>query len=369
MLYHVVDNHLLSSDEYAEQAPAIIQHLEARASNPVGLQPLVLAEDKQLGIAPAGPSPDGFEPVGQNLPLTIEIRHVYTGKFPERGFAQRRGDLAIVSGVKSFTKVDASARAVNFLEAQVAPHTHMQAPTAFSQGTPVVLYSPAVLDSAISFGLEFAVANTFAQDLIDHLSGAFQTLAGIPVLLPAAGYLLGAGQLLKLSEGVVAALYQSQPPFNRTEVLRFVGPGAIAKAGWLVVCNTSFNASAYQFNDEKVGLVDKDGKPYDGDEPYVVLSIDGRERDDLKGFSPQVASAAVLQKFFQTTDGAMVATDTLVGAIGVYSDLKYRNDAEALQKKITAETNADKKAALQKQYDAAVANIVNDAMKPSSKAA
>ena len=63
----------------------------------------------------------GFTPIGPNKPLTVEIRHVYTGKFPERAMFGHRGDMAVVSGVKNYSAFDATARAVNFLETGVAP--------------------------------------------------------------------------------------------------------------------------------------------------------------------------------------------------------------------------------------------------------
>jgi hypothetical protein len=40
------------------------------------------------------------------------------------------------------------------------------------------------------------------------------------------------------------------------------------------------------------------GTLYDGDEPYVVISLDGAPRPNLEHFAPTVAAAGVLKQFF-----------------------------------------------------------------------
>lgn len=365
MLYRVIDQHVVSEGEYQARAEEIDRHLVARLAGKKPVAALSLSGGRQLGGTAPSPPPVGFTPIGPNLPLTVEIRHVYTGKFPERAIFGHRGDMAIVSGVKNYSAFDATARAVNFLETGVAPGSHFDAPTVFSQGTPVILYSPAVIDSALTFGLEMAVANGFPRELLEHLSSAFQTLAGVPVLLPYAGYLLGASSVVRLGEGVADALYQSQPAFNRTEVINFTRPGSpAAAADWRIVCNSALKASDYGYVDG-AGLVDAAGAPYAGEEPYVVISLDGAARDDLKGFTPAVASATVLARFFQMKDGAETAIDTLVSAVGIYSDLKYRRQADQLKAQIASTADAAQKAKLQATLDAVVKNIAESALRPA----
>jgi hypothetical protein len=61
------------------------------------------------------------------------------------------------------------------------------------------------MTDSFTLGFELAVGN-FPQDLVNSLSKAFGTLAGISLLLPYAGYLLGTGQVLKLVGNVGHAL-------------------------------------------------------------------------------------------------------------------------------------------------------------------
>jgi hypothetical protein len=367
-IYRIVDGHVLSETEYAARADDIARHLRDRANAAASVTPLEISGGRSL--TPTAPAPRGdnigFTPIGPNLPLTVLIRHVYTGKYPDRNRFRHRGDMAIVSGVKNFAAFDATARAVNFLAAEVGPHSHFNGPSAFDRGTPVVLYSPAVTDSAITITFEMATANDFVKGLLDKFSSALQSAAGIPVFLPYAGYLLGASSIIKLGDGVADALYESQTAFLRTEIINFSLPGAPpATADWRIVCNPAFSAANYSYVDG-TGLIDRNGEPYNGDEPYLVMSLDGAKNDALKGFSPHVAAAAVLQTFFNVRDGSQAGIETVVGALSVFSDLQYRKQADTLKEELAATPDGPAKESLQKQYDAAVANIVEQALKPGS---
>ncbi|HEY2356417.1 MAG TPA: hypothetical protein VGH86_03140 [Phenylobacterium sp.] len=64
-------------------------------------------------------------------------------------------------------------------------------------------------------------------------------------------------------------------------------------------------------------------------------------------------------------DGAETAIDTLVSAVGIYSDLKYRRQADQLKAQITSTADAVQKAKLQATLDAVVKNIAESALKPA----
>jgi hypothetical protein len=376
-IYTVLDkNVVVSQGEYLSRSVDIATHLDKVSAGTPPAKPLELGGGKLLSTsmsvrpllgAPA-PAADGpaFHPVGTGLPLTVIIRHVYTGQFPHRGMFNHRGDMAVVSGVRGFSTFNASARALNFMELGVAPNSHFLAPNSFSQGTPVILYSPAVTDDAMTMSIEFGFADSFSRQLLDAVSSVLQTASGIPILLPYAGYLMGASSVVKLGEGVADALYQSQPPFQRTEVLNFALPGSpLARADFLIICNSALAADQYSYKDG-AGLVDAQGKPYAGPEPYLVVSLDGAPNERLNGFTSTVASASVLQQFFQVRDGGLTALDTLKGALSVYSDLQYRQMAEKLGEQIKAlPTGSAVPADLLSQWKADVANISDSSLKPA----
>lgn len=363
-MYRVLNQHIVSEAEFVARSTDLKAHFEARAMGSK-VAPLELSGGKQLTAAAPGTTPTiPILPIGPGLPLSIVILHVYTGKYPERSIFKSRGDMAIVSGVKNFTAVNASARAINYLQSAIAPHSHFVAPSVFDQGTPLIMYSPAVVDKEMIFTVEMATANDFVRNLLEQIGGGFQGLAGIPLLLPYAGYLLGGNALLKLGEGIADALYQSVPAFKQQEVVNFDNPFIAPSTSEVrVICNKGLAATNYIYKD-KLGLVDAKGAQYDGDEPYVVVGLDGAQRDEWKGFTPAVASAAVLQKFFTVKTAGQTVVDTIVGAATVYSDLKYRQLASSLKAKIDATPPPANKDDLQKQYDAAVKNIVEPTMVP-----
>jgi hypothetical protein len=117
----------------------------------------------------------------------------------------------------------------------------------------------------------------------------------------------------------------------------------------------------------KRGLIDSSSQPYTGDEPYIVLSLDGKQRDEFSTFTPTAASAAVMEKFFNLKDGTETAIDTLVSAVQLYNDSKYRSQADSVKQKLdAAAAGSDEAKALQERYNPLLANIQNDALKPKA---
>jgi hypothetical protein len=341
-VYHVMDNRVVSQPEFRQKV----------ADLPAPVAAFATTES----------APNGFTPIGKGKPLTIMIRDVYTGEHPHSGFFGNGGDVAVVSGVKNYDVFNASTRALNFLAKDQAPRSHMRRPAAFSDGSALVAYSPAIMTSSVTISFELAVAN-FPQAFVNSLSTAFTSMAGIPLLLPYSGYLLGAGALFKVAGNIGHALFDGVR-FAVTDSIDFDLPGsAPATADFRVLVGSGFDISGFQYR-EGVGLCDPDGRKYAGDQPYVVISLDGAPKDELKTFMPTVASAAILQRFFQVQDGAQVSIDAIVQGLQLASDLKYRDQSMALKAKLDAATTQEDKDAIQQQLDAALKNISTDALKP-----
>ena len=131
--------------------------------------------------------------------------------------------------------------------------------------------------------------------------------------------------------------------------------------------NPTLDPSAFKI-DPKRGLVDpKSLKEYSGDEPYILLSLDGAKQDAFASFAPTAASSSVMQKFFNVKEGGQVAMDTLVDALKLYNDAKFRSQADELKKRLDgAADGSDEEKALQARYAALIANITNDVMKPKA---
>lgn len=313
---------------------------------------------------------NSFVPIGLNKPLTVQIRHVYTGQFPQSRFFSGRKDMLVTSAFKDVAVFNAATRAVNFLKKGVSPKTPFNSPAATEEGTPLVSYSPAVTSTSTILTLEI-IFDQFPEQLFQTVSTALAGIGGIPLFLPASGYLMAASSVVKLAGNLGQALFDGKPAFSATETLDFDVPGGEeATADFRVVCNPSFDPSAFHVN-PKLGLIDpRTQKVYDGDEPYIVLSLDGRKQDLFATFTPTAASAAIMQRFFNVKEGSEVLMDTLVDALKLYSDSKFRAQADAVKTSINElPANSDARKALQDRYDALIANILTDALKPSRTAA
>ncbi len=302
-----------------------------------------------------------FQPIGIGKPLLVQIRHIYTGGFPKGGFFRTSGDVAVVSGVKDFDVFAASARALNLLQRDVTPQSTLDG-KAFDEGTMLVSYTPSLLSAEVKVTVEMAVAQ-FPAAFVASVTQALGQLQGLPLFLPYRGFLLGASQLIGIAGDYAAALYDG-PVFSQTEKLSFDLAGAAPdQAGFRLLANAGLDVDGLTFKDG-VGLVDSNGRPYRGDEPYVVLSVDGRDQPALAAFSPTAASTALLERFFSATSTAGASLDALVAGMKLLSDMKYRDRAEALARSIAAEANADRKAKLEAEREAVLKNILNEDLRP-----
>lgn len=307
----------------------------------------------------------GFKPIGIGKPLLVMIRHVYTGQFPKRSwFSGGEGDVAIVSGVKDFDVFAASARALNTVKLGHPSHAAVD-DDAFSQGTSIVSYTPSLLKSEIKITVEIATA-TFPKETVDSLAKGFQSLAGIPLMLPYLGYLMAAGELLRISGDWVASLY-NHPVFSVTEKLTFDLAGAVpAAAGFRLLANDSFDAQAFEYIDGR-GLVDSvTGKPYAGDEPYVVISADGTEQPGLNGFASTVASADVLGRFFRSSSQTQTSIEAITQGMQLLSDMRYRDEAMKVEAHLRKANDRDEQAKLKAKWESLIKNIGSDALRPAA---
>ena len=305
-----------------------------------------------------------FHPIGLGQPLTIEIRHVYTGRYPKSGLFGGSKDVALVSGIKDYSVFAASSRALNLISRDVKSHSSLRG-NAFEDGTPVILYSPAVMADSLTLSIEFAV-DAFPGEFIKQVSSSLKALAGVPLMLPHAGILLGAGEVVKLAGGLGDALFDGRPSFSITESINFDRPGAVvATADFVILSHDPLLAGRHRYRDG-IGLVDSAGNPYQGDEPYVVISLDGKPRPNLENFSATIASSAIMERFFSVKDGASASLDTLVEGVKLASDMRFRGQADALKKQIDTMPAGAARERLVQQREAALKNILRDELRPAS---
>jgi hypothetical protein len=368
--FRVFDGKLVSQTDLVLFRPMIAEAIQKGipVSLPAGqFQPTVFTTLPPKTETAEEAVPIAFKSVGPGSPLTIEIRFLYTGRYPSNIFNHPR-NMLLSSSLKNLDVFDAAAEAVNYLIPQVKSGSFFSAPPADKNGTSLVYYSPAVttVKCVVTFNLTF---QNFDSTILDKIGGVFSGASGIPIFMAAAPYMIGAKAVLKLSGDVGNQLFNGKPDFPITYTINFSDPGdPVQDAGFVVLFkededpNTDPQKLTF---DSRRGLVDASKQPYDGPAPYIVMSIDGTQQDSLKNFAPTAASAALMSKFFNVEDGDTVPIQDILDALKALNDVKFSQKAADLQKQI-ANASSDQRAALESQFKAVVANIQNDSLKPRS---
>ncbi len=355
-VFRILGDQVLSKAQYLNQISTARSGLEAGET--LAAHPLNAAFAAPGGLETT-PAVSQFTPIGVGKPLTILIRRIYTGRHPGKGLLGSAKQMAIVTGLKDYSVFAASSRAVNFLVKGVGKKTHFTAPPTFTDGTNVVAYSPAVLTDSFHFTVEMAF-DRFPDGLFELISKGLSGAAGIPLLMPAQGYLLAASGLVKVGSDWADALIDGKAAFSMTDTLDFNLPGvAPPSADFRVMAD--FDATGMTYDPAK-GLRTASGEIYDGDDPYIVVSLDGAERKNLASFAPTVATAAVLKQFFNMREGGEASINAVLEGMKLLNDMKHRGEAEAVKKQLDAAAGAEK-AELQKRLDALNKNIQSDALK------
>ncbi len=374
MLYFAQGSALITEEEVAENREKLGTFYNALATNKK--PPKISFSTGELSFTnmlangtTASDAPVPFSPIGPGKPLTIIISEVYTGKYPDKGFLKLKKDLLVTSAVKSIASFDAKPRAINFLKDNVKPNSRILRPGATEQGTPVVFYSPALMENSLTMDLS-VVFDQFPKEAFNTVGKAFESAAGIPIFITASVYLLAAGAISKLVGQAGEALFDGKPCFSASEPLNIYWPGTLPlQPGYAVITdgNTDNISEDFRMNyqlNSKGQLVNKNGKQYSGDIPYIVVSIDGTEHAELAEFSPTAASTAVLSRFYGVKDGQSQPIDMLVDAVKVYNDVRFRRDIDRLDREIAKTTDPDKLESLTKKREAIAKNILTDLMKP-----
>jgi hypothetical protein len=344
-----------------------------RSLEPEAVAPRRRGGRKGLRAGAAGGTTD-FTPIAPNSPLTIRIAHVYTGRYPKRSFfGGSSQDMLLCSAIKSYSVFDAAPRAIQFYERKVTAKSARQVPAAFDQGTSLIFYTPAVTDASLTLSLELAF-DSFPDELLEKVGGGLQSLAGLPIFLPYAGYLMIGSQLARLAGDFGRAFLEGQAEFTRTETLDFDLPGFDRpEAAFRILAAPSFDVSGLQFSPRKGLVLRSDpSRLYDGEEPYLVISLDGRADDRLADFEPTLASAEMLKRVFGSANKAESAIDLLVDAARLANDARMRREADRIDREIGALQKADgskeELARLKDRREGLVRSIRSDLLKPPAAA-
>jgi len=273
-------------------------------------------------------------PVGIGKPLSIELLCVYTGNAPNK-FLGRKKDLIVVSGIKDVRTHGQYTKAINMIAAKEKDYTRIYPSGAV--GVPLVYYTPALDIGTVFCNIEM-VADTFNEKAFDKIGDAFNMAASVPIFLTSNPYLLAGSAITKIGKKLGNKFLESKAFLDGAFELRFDTPGVpISISDYLIVYNDGQHGEFQEFSpgmlgkgvNKKLALIhDETGKEYDGEEPYILLNIDGRNRDhEFKDFTPKAISAAFSEKFYGK-GASSNSTEILEEAIMLLNDKTYYNKAK-----------------------------------------
>lgn len=329
----------------------------------------------QPGISPGGITP--FTPIGLGKPLTLRIEHIYTGKIPSLWLGLVNPDLLLSSAYKSGDVFTAAPRAVNWLangkEKEVEKMKDYNAIPAISRGTSLVYYSPAITDDELNLMIEM-VSDSFPQEVFDQVSQLLGTAGNLPVFAigrpDVSLALLAASTVVKIIGALGEALADGKAFMKDSLPINFNRPGlGDAQAGKVVFASSQYqrvleNTCFIQTGECRLSYK-ANNRAYDGDIPYVVVSLDGAENPKYKDFKHTLATAEELNRFYHANSGQMILNGICEG-VTLYNDLEYRKKADE-QKRIMdkiADPNSDEYKKAKTLYEAYIKNVINDVFKP-----
>lgn len=320
-----------------------------------------------------------FQPIGIGKPLTIMIREVYTGKYPEKlhilGKQIGDADMLVTTAIKSSRIFNAQPLAINIHKKKVSHRDRINRPAASATGTQYVYYSPAMAEKSLTLDIQM-IFDDFPKESFEAVGSALQTASTIPIFLPVTGastYLLAVGALTKLTGKIGEKIFDSKPEFSVTEPLDIKTPGGrpVPEGYALITDQKNINTIDKDFlkkcefcNDGKVRYK-SNGELYDGNVPYIVISLDGSLDPALNDFEPTALTAALISQFFDADEGIKTQTEIVLEGMKLYNDLQYRREIDTLNNKIKTASSADKPSLVERR-DALEKNITNPLFKQAS---
>ena len=309
-----------------------------------------------------------FEPIGLCRPLTIEIRHVYTGRFPRTHFFQRSADMLVTSAIKSSPVVNEAATALNFLRRNVEPHSGFSTPHADELGTPVVFYSPSLTQRTSNVTVKFDF-NEFPSDEFDQVADALTMAAGMPLFASAALHMYGVSILTRLVGRLGEKLFDEPPTFKSSQLITFSRPGStIPVANYALMMQDDDEErrilKTHVIRDGRLVHADTD-QPYQGDVPYVVISLDGRRNDDLRDFVATSAASVMLEGVLKGPKQSLQQVTELEEAVRIYHDYRLRRRADQLLQELAEEApETNEYDRIASEHAALLANITTPVLRP-----
>jgi len=330
----------------------------------LGINYVAPQDIKADGIVPSF-QPTPFKPIGIGLPLLIRLHTVYVGDLSTNIFTNKLSIL-VSSMVKDDVTYDAASRAVNQIFKPVKDKTRLYM-RASNQGSEILYYTKAYDNSRLLVEVEVK-ADKFNQDLFNNISNGLNNASGLPIFIPYASYMFVGGQLFKIAGEFFNKIMEKVPVLNFPfTITNDVGGLIDTTSRFLIGGNPNelqhFNGYDITHDDTSPGNVylSKDGVAYQGDIPYIILSLDGNSHDAYDKFKPTMATAAIMKKYYGVSEKSNM--DVLQDMVTLYNDYTYLKKSKNLATQIEGVTDASEREKMKKLLDAYKSNISNDDIK------
>jgi len=292
------------------------------------------------------------------------LHTVYVGEI-KQGFLNRKDSVLVTSKIKDDTTYGIPAPCVHQIYHEVEDRNTLY-PRAGVEGTELIYYSNASEGGVLNVDLEIK-ADKFKKEIITDVSNGFSQAAGLPIFAPYAPFMLVGQQLLKTAGNVI------EKAIDRTPLLRYsfkilydVGGTTDTTEGLKIGTDDrykgEFRGCKITPNPDSPGnfYLTKNGQQYNGDAPYIIISLDGRSEERYKDFKATIASAALLKKFYDTEGSTHIGD--IQSMLQVYNDFNYIKEYRKIAAKIEQEIEPGKKSELSARMEAYRLNIMDQSL-------
>jgi hypothetical protein len=283
-----------------------------------------------------------YTQIGIGKPLSLEIVGGNLGDIPGR---KQKTDILITSGMKGVADVKAAPKAINYLRKDQGDNNDIDF-GADNAGSPIIYYTPSLDTAKPLFTIEAVADRRFKKSIFEQLSKNLSAAGNLPIFVPGGVFALAGAKIAGLVGNIIDLFDKSEIflhdhindiTFGYAQEVDAVPKHIIVHENDQVFEQYVPKYKNIGGNEKWVAVHKSTGKTYEGPEAYIILSLDGRNRDhELKDFSSTYISAALMERFYgkeQSADFTIIQD-----AAQLYNDLNYYRKVQRLQKDIEKKT-------------------------------
>ncbi|MGJ5641147.1 hypothetical protein [Formosa sp. S-31] len=316
-----------------------------------------------LSLVSPSNEPVPFKEIGIGKPLLIRLHSVYLGDLKDTGLFKSKKAVVVCSRIKDDITYNEAPRAVHQIFDKKDSRKILY-PSAGNEGTPLIYYSQAFDKDLLRITLELK-ADNFNDKIFDKISSFLSSAAGLPIFSVVSNYILAGSQIIKSASDLINQAIDDAPAFLTFDSSIVDGVGGLRNTteGFKMVINEQhenefkgyeITESGHNKNQFKLS---KNGKEYKGDAPYMIWSFNGEEVTHYTNFTPTLANANILKKFFGENENTGV--EELNKMVELYSDFNYIEKIKKAEK-LLIDSSGDTKERLEELIKAYKKNITND---------